>query len=342
MLSKLVAWTVMPGCIHVMEALLRGEHGPETSLDAISTTSQLLPILSVACMAAGYESSHVLLLSCLSMVTTVGKLFAALSTTSPPSTARPGSYERTEDVPLSDMDAAQQKMWLGCLLTFHADLFKTLQVLCSENDSSSVHRLAGLGSVCSSSGGGRPGTAGARQPASSGKKRGGKKQDSGRLRANVNTPLLSDSIRKVRLQLSVAVALTLLRLSIWRRDSVKQAGLLSQLGEEMTQQEDKLAEFLHQHMGTSITGTGHEVTSESGRGESGMLLVQRYAVEKLHGRMLPGCCNPCCTNMAGASEVSLSTKLCSGCRRERYCSVECQRAAWINGCHASMCGKMRQ
>lgn len=52
---------------------------------------------------------------------------------------------------------------------------------------------------------------------------------------------------------------------------------------------------------------------------------------------LPGCCHLGCTNLDGPSEASLCTLLCSGCRRARYCSVGCQRMAWIDG-HNLYCG----
>lgn len=62
---------------------------------------------------------------------------------------------------------------------------------------------------------------------------------------------------------------------------------------------------------------------------------ERYAVLHFHGRLVPGCCNMGCVNMSGLTEAALKTLLCSGCRRARYCSVECQRAAWQ--CHRSVC-----
>lgn len=64
-----------------------------------------------------------------------------------------------------------------------------------------------------------------------------------------------------------------------------------------------------------------------------------YAVNHCHGRLLPGCSYLHCTNMSGSSEWLLPTLLCSGCRRTRYCSIDCQRAAWLTGGHADVCGK---
>lgn len=64
-----------------------------------------------------------------------------------------------------------------------------------------------------------------------------------------------------------------------------------------------------------------------------------YALQHFHGRLLPGCSYLRCTNLAGASEASLRTLLCNGCKRMRYCSVKCQKAAWVEGRHHVVCGK---
>lgn len=66
---------------------------------------------------------------------------------------------------------------------------------------------------------------------------------------------------------------------------------------------------------------------------------ERYALSHFSGRLLPGCCHLECRNLAGVSEAALVTQLCSGCMRVRYCSVACQRAAWVNGGHGAVCGK---
>lgn len=64
-----------------------------------------------------------------------------------------------------------------------------------------------------------------------------------------------------------------------------------------------------------------------------------FALRHFHGRLLPGCCYLRCTNMGGASEAALDTLLCSGCKHVRYCSVMCQREAWVLGGHAEVCGR---
>lgn len=65
---------------------------------------------------------------------------------------------------------------------------------------------------------------------------------------------------------------------------------------------------------------------------------ERYAAAHFDGQLLPGCCNLRCTNLTGLSEQRLKTKCCGGCRRARYCTDECQRAAWLDGGHSTVCG----
>ena len=53
------------------------------------------------------------------------------------------------------------------------------------------------------------------------------------------------------------------------------------------------------------------------------------------------CNNPCCTNMAGLSElatVSGRSCICGGCRVARYCSRACQRASWKQ--HKPVCAAL--
>lgn len=68
-------------------------------------------------------------------------------------------------------------------------------------------------------------------------------------------------------------------------------------------------------------------------------VCERYAVSHFQGRLLPGCCNLGCTTLGGPSEAALETRLCSGCKMARYCSVKCQKEAWREGAHSSVCGK---
>lgn len=68
-------------------------------------------------------------------------------------------------------------------------------------------------------------------------------------------------------------------------------------------------------------------------------VFERHAVSYLDGRLLPGCCNLRCCNLDGVTEAALKTQLCGGCRHARYCSIGCQRAAWMEGKHSSVCSK---
>lgn len=66
-------------------------------------------------------------------------------------------------------------------------------------------------------------------------------------------------------------------------------------------------------------------------------LWEAYASAHINGPLLPGCCNLGCTNTSGVSEGLLDTLLCSRCRKARYCCKECQRDAWLNGGHKTVC-----
>lgn len=44
-----------------------------------------------------------------------------------------------------------------------------------------------------------------------------------------------------------------------------------------------------------------------------------------------------CVNLDTCAESALPTKLCTGCRQVRYCSVECQKFAWAHGGHSQVC-----
>lgn len=68
------------------------------------------------------------------------------------------------------------------------------------------------------------------------------------------------------------------------------------------------------------------------------VMWEKHAMTHFNGRMLPGCCYLGCNNVEGVSEAALKTQLCSGCRKARYCSVGCQRAAWRKGGHSTVCG----
>lgn len=63
----------------------------------------------------------------------------------------------------------------------------------------------------------------------------------------------------------------------------------------------------------------------------------RHSVAVLRHGVMPGCGHARCRNTSGFSEAILPVQLCSGCRRVRYCSTACQRAAWVEGGHREVC-----
>lgn len=68
---------------------------------------------------------------------------------------------------------------------------------------------------------------------------------------------------------------------------------------------------------------------------------EAYTLSCVHGRVLPGCSYWDCINLHGFSEAGLTTLLCSGCRRVRYCCQACQRAAWVQG-HREYCQSLER
>lgn len=70
---------------------------------------------------------------------------------------------------------------------------------------------------------------------------------------------------------------------------------------------------------------------------------EKYVATHLNCRLVQGCCNLGCIDLRGANESALVKKaarsLCSGGKKARYCSVECQRAAWLIGDHKTVCRK---
>lgn len=79
------------------------------------------------------------------------------------------------------------------------------------------------------------------------------------------------------------------------------------------------------------------VASPHAQREARSTVWESYALKHLQGRLLPGCSHHSCQGFAAVCEVAMRTQLCGGCRRARYCSVECQRAAWQEGCHSKVC-----
>lgn len=69
------------------------------------------------------------------------------------------------------------------------------------------------------------------------------------------------------------------------------------------------------------------------------MVWELHAHDHLNGRLVLGCCHLRCNNLEGASEACLPTKLCSGCKRVRYRSLGCQKAAWQRGGHHLVCQK---
>lgn len=84
---------------------------------------------------------------------------------------------------------------------------------------------------------------------------------------------------------------------------------------------------------------GHEYHASLHRCITEHLKSQRVIRVVFHacGRQTPSCCNLSFMDVEGSSEAALPTQLCGGCRRARYCSVACQKAASSDGGHSQVC-----
>lgn len=80
-----------------------------------------------------------------------------------------------------------------------------------------------------------------------------------------------------------------------------------------------------------------EVWGSASRETISASIYESFTTPACRQVFLQGCCHLSCTSLDGPSEAALETLLCSGCMRARYCSVGCQRAAWVQG-HRLHCG----
>lgn len=152
-------------------------------------------------------------------------------------------------------------------------------------------------------------------------------------------PPLSPS-QVLKLQLQSILMTSVVQFCHWKAGKVRRAGAyrrevvaaLAPIIEDWQGLQHGLTELFNQLLSAQVM-TLPQPQAEVGR------LLGLFAVETFHGRLLPGCCHLGCVNLAGVSEAALPTLLCSGCRGARYCSVECQRAAWLEGGHGMVCKK---
>ena len=74
--------------------------------------------------------------------------------------------------------------------------------------------------------------------------------------------------------------------------------------------------------------------------EGGAARQAQLAVDVAGALATRPCAHPCCTTIAGAREADAPRgKLCSGCRRVRYCGPGCQKADWP--AHKAACRELQ-
>lgn len=305
----------MPGSVASLEALLRFKQG-SSDIDAnIQVIQSFADVLSTSSVPACGQSA-LLLSACTSLAVTLGKLSAALPSrhTSTNSWAT-NCDQDNKDGRLSEDATAELGLSLVRVACIHNLLFSALLSLTDCALSMPIDVLEGSASNISSS-----------MP----------HEARSNIQDHINDSTLGTFTGRVRLKIAIAAAL--LHLAAWGRSVIAVAGSRSTFEDVLNSQEDELDRFLQQLVLPSAVGKwGDQFTFKA---EVWMCVLQGFALDTIHGRPAPGCCNAFCTNLTGASEASLPTKLCSGCRRVRYCSVQCQKSGWTQGLHNVMCACM--
>jgi hypothetical protein len=93
--------------------------------------------------------------------------------------------------------------------------------------------------------------------------------------------------------------------------------------------------------GTGSNRAGNQQQAQGGRGSRELLSGEEVAavLGALQHVVIPGqpgCSNPRCCCLEGASEAEMKTQVCAGCRGVRYCSAACQKVHWRAG-HKEVC-----
>lgn len=308
--DRLISWQAMLGSVVVAEALLRTDFNTASFglFDALAAGARLIK-----------NSSDASIPACISLATTLHKLLLTCKRTQ----ADVFSLECT-------------KCCTAAVCLYQEALDHKVEAFCAKHDKKhpmTAHTYTS--SVCSS-----PPNYVARHKGGNQKVLGKELARSQSLPIFPNLPLWQHDIHSSAIplqQLAAVVALLVTNFNNW--PGAVQLGVPRQIrcwalrfcvdmNTELWDVMTKVCSVPHQ---TSLTTEEREKVV--------FVTWGRYAMERYNGRLLPGCCNPGCTNLAGNSESALPTQLCSGCRRVRYCTSECQQAAWLDGGHSLLCGK---
>lgn len=334
-LAKLKHWGKMPGSIVTMEAILRVETGSQSIPDVVSTLCEFANALATASLPA-CDSQPALLSACFSVLVTLGKVLDSTSQVCPPPKVNlpSGRKALSAAAQLSAPAAEAEGRMLASLGLVHRCLFGAIIAMTANVDSFSTNAGSGTrlqrGDRNSTSGG----TASAFHHSCSSSD---STSPTARNREKVSHVGHSqESALDSMLQLQVAACQALLRLSLWRRNRAIRAEVY--LERELDAQMVEVGEFILQLRLRDATCNGSAVFLASSLPQTATEFRHRFAEGSVLSRPQPGCCNTVCRNLVGVSEAVLPTRLCGGCKRVRYCSVECQQAGWIAGGHESVCG----
>lgn len=300
---RMSCWEQLPGCLVVLEVLLRGEHSPLQGNEAALIIVRALNQIQFLRATKTAESSS--LLACISVLGTIRKF---LLLDSQPSTTRSTCLlaDKFGSVFHSIVmgDVQQQEVADHTITT--ASAAHAIDVSETTNSINQPHSFPG----------------------------------------NPHTSLQQVQLDASKQQLSRLFLLTYVQVRNKHLRSVHggmlpvhELGCPDQQHLEWYGQSLMLEAGMYTDMHPCAAGNHPMIHAEHERKVT--MAWERYAFHCIDSRLLPGCCNLGCTVLAGVSESSLPTQLCSGCRRMRFCSNMCQRKAWCVGGHALVCGKER-
>lgn len=295
---NLMNWVYLKGSVPVMEALLRGHHRPRDLGDCCDASTALTFLIALA------SDTPAVLPACLSIASTLHKLLREQGREVVECRAVSWGAEAEESEAMKATFGQNLVTLLSCMCWAAVEVPiasypVTARSVCSGDESCDTNSSGGS-SISGSSG-------------------------------SSCTNKTAELERQARLQrgLRAVVALSLLQFEEMRMHFDGRPPVLFQPAwlQSLALDDPDLAVVLWQQLSASGRPTsGHA---------AGLANWEQYTLQHFHGRLLPSCCHVGCTNLAGVSEAALQTWLCSGCRRARYCSIQCQRAAWTS--HALVC-----
>lgn len=325
----------MPGSVSTLEALLRDTHGPRGAADtfqcALGTTTFLHLVLTCS-NHTGSALHHAMALACLSLASTMFKLVNRL----------PVHPEGASDTDTGVRSFEMLSLWGQGLVQLISELTS------SQSMANTAPRLGrevpGTGRIAAALSATTTRDSSSSNTRSSSSSRGGARTATNSQQGNGASPggtpsgtAASVSPQGQRTFRLVAVLVMTLAGVLKRKTEMARRNSIAFDASDQTEEMQALASF-HMHMIPAASMQRLVGLDPTHRADQ-IKIWHEIARTRCNGRLLPGCCHIGCTNLAGVSEAGLPTRLCSGCRQVRYCSSQCQKAAWVGEGHRLVCGK---